>query len=71
MNEFKKLNITSDVTVNRKPEVILNKTGKGVVGYSLQMELFENINGKDELVESYYLKLDGSRVYSVNKYNLK
>lgn len=71
MNEFKKLSVNNDVTVNRKKQPVLNTTGKGVVGYSLEIEIYENINDKYELVESYFLKLDGSRVFNVNKYNLK
>ena len=69
-NEFQKLEVKSEsiTSVNQLEKTILNTTGKGIVGYSLQIQV---INSDNEIVEDYFLKLDGSRVFTVNKYNLK
>ena len=68
--EFQKLKVKSEsiTSVNQLEKTILNTTGKGIVGYSLQIQV---INSDNEIVEDYFLKLDGSRVFTVNKYNLK
>ncbi len=59
---------------------ITNKDGIGVVGYSIEVLLYvdETFKIKDSttlqqdqyLKERYFIKEDGSRVYSVNAYNL-
>ena len=69
--EFSKLNVSGDIVLNRNASAIPNKSGSGIVGYSLYMELTLSSNGKDEVVESYYVDQTGKRTYSVNKYNLK
>lgn len=68
--EFSKLNTDGTIVLNRKATAILNKEGKGIVGYTIHMDLIVNKNGNEELVESYYLDKAGKRIYSVNKYNL-
>lgn len=69
-NEFSKLNVQGNITLNRYTEAILNTEGNGIVGFSLHMELIVTNNGKEEVAESYYVKTDGTRVYSINKYYL-
>lgn len=69
--EFNKLNISGNITLNRNTETILNTKGTGIVGYSLHIELRVEKDGQTEIIESYYVKSDGTRVYSINKYNLK
>lgn len=58
----KNINFTSDIGT------ILNKTGRGVVGYSIRITISIDNNGTNEVIEDYYLKVDGSREYLVNKY---
>lgn len=65
--EFQTLNINKAVTLNRHAQAVINKDNTGIVGYTVHMEMLID----DEIVESYYVKLDGQRVYSINKYNLK
>lgn len=65
--DFSSLNVPGSFTLNRNTQAILNNSGKGIVGFSLHMELLIN----DEVAESYFVKEDGTRVFSVNKYNLK
>ncbi len=67
-NEFNKLNIRGTVNVYPNQIPIPNKTGEGLVGYALEMVLK---NGDGTELEHYFVRSDGSRVYSVNKYNLK
>lgn len=69
-NEFSKLNVQGNITLNRYTEAILNTSGNGIVGFSLHMELIVTNNGKEEVAESYYVKSNGTRVYSINKYYL-
>ena len=64
--DFSVLNVPGSYTLNRNTQAILNNSGTGIVGYALHMELLID----DEIVESYFVNSDGSRVYSVNKYNL-
>lgn len=69
--EFSKLNIDGTITLNRKTEAVLNKDGKGIVGFTLHMELIIIKNNVEEIAESFYINEKGERVYSINKYNLQ
>ncbi len=64
--EFESLHINSPVTLNRIAQAVINNDGTGIVGYTVHMELIID----DKVVESYYVNLEGHRVYSVNEYNL-
>ncbi len=69
--EFSKLNIEGEKNLNRTSQPVLNLTGNGLVGYTIHMEVSILNDDVEEVVESYYLNLDGSRIYSINKYNLE
>ena len=65
--EIEKLNIPNNYSITRKPDIIANKEGTGVVGYSIYIEL--SLKGKVKV--SYYLLENGNRHYIVNEYKLK
>ena len=61
--------IPRNLDININP--VLNKTGNGLVGYTVEMILsLQYSDGSEEIIAQYYLDTDGKRVYSVNKYNL-
>lgn len=68
--EFNKINLkTTDIYLNSNIEAILNIEGTGIVGYSIFIEMsIKNSNNETEVIESFYLKEDGTREYIVNKY---
>lgn len=71
--EISEAKVDKDIkkTLNRLVTPVLNKTGNGLVGYTILMELkFIYTDGSEEVVEKYYLDTEGNRVYSINKYNL-
>ena len=51
--EFQKLGITDTVNVNFLKEAVINTEGKGIVGYSLQVEVSVITDGNSEVVEKY------------------
>ncbi len=65
--EFESLNINSAITLNRLAQAVINKDNTGIVGYTVHMELIID----EKIVESYYVNIDGQRVFTVNDYNLK
>ena len=67
MKEFESLNITDPVDVTSSSNQIPNIDKKGIVGYQIEIEVVVN----NEKIEKYYLKADQTRVYTINKYNLK
>ena len=66
-NEFKKLNIPGAMYLDLNQFPISNSEGIGFVGYGLEVTLK---NDSNEVIEQYHLKNDGTRSYSINKYNL-
>lgn len=67
--EFSKINLnTKDIYLNTNIGPVLNKSGSGIVGYTLFIEVSLKKNGQAEIIESYYVNLDGSRNYTINKY---
>ena len=71
--EVAKLNINASAsrTLNQVVSPVLNTTGTGLVGYTVHQELTITYeDGSSELIASYYINTDGSRTYSINKYNL-
>lgn len=59
--------LTSNIIINRSITAILNESGDGFVGYSLYMEVTTD---DGDIIVSYYLNEDGSRVYILNPYSL-
>lgn len=71
-NEFKTLNLNVDkIYLNGHINPVMNKTGTGIVGYTLFIELLIPNGDSQELIESYYVNINGGRDYVVNKYGLK
>lgn len=68
--EFQKLGINDTVNLYFYKDAIINTEGKGVVGYSLQVEVSVIVDDNAEIVERYYIDAQGNRTFSVNKYNL-
>lgn len=68
--EFSKIKVdTKTLYLNSNIAPVLNITGKGIVGYTLYIEVsIQNTNGEKEVIESYYLNQSGNRDYIVNKY---
>ena len=66
-NEFKKLNIPGTMYLDLNQLPISNSEGEGFVGYGLEITLK---NDSNEIIEQYHVKTDGTRIYSINKYNL-
>ena len=66
-NEFKKLNIPGAMYLNFNQIPISNSDGEGFVGYGLEVTMNDENN---EVIEQYHVKVDGTRSYTVNKYNL-
>ncbi len=68
--EFSKINLnTKDIYLNSEIGPVLNNTGNGIVGYTLLIQVsIPNSKGDKEIIEEYYVKADGSRQYSINKY---
>lgn len=68
--EFSKLNLnTKDIYLNSNIGPVLNNTGTGIVGYTLRMEVsIINSKGEKEVIEDYYVNINGGRDYIVNKY---
>ena len=65
--EFESLRVYKAITLNRDAQAVINKDQTGIVGYTVHMELLVD----NKIVESYYVDLEGQRIYSVNEYNLK
>lgn len=59
--------LKSTLTINRNINAVLNKEGKGIVGFSLQIEIVDKDN---KTIVRYTLNNDGKRTYYENPYNL-
>jgi len=71
--EIYNLDIDKEIPRNLTQRInpILNTTGTGLVGYSVEMILtLQYADGTEEIIERYFLDANGNRTYSVNKYNL-
>lgn len=53
-----------------KPFAVLNTSGKGVVGYTLQGTITQTVNGTTTEVARYYLDQNGKRIFKLNTINL-
>lgn len=64
--EFSKINLGVDnIHVDSNVTTIINKSGDGVVGYTLKIKVSIN---DGEVIEEYYLNASGAREYIINKY---
>ncbi len=68
--EFGKINLgVKDIYVHSDIATVLNNTGTGVVGYTLKITVsIMNENNEEEVIEDYYVNINGGREYLVNKY---
>lgn len=63
-----KLN-TTDIYLNSDIGPVLNISGTGLVGYTLKITVSINKgSSNEEVIEEYYVNLNGERQYIVNKY---
>ncbi len=61
-------NLSTNITVNRSINAVLNNTGNGLVGYVL---LIEAVDSNGSILAKFYVDLDGNRIYLENPYNLE
>lgn len=68
--EFSKIKINTDtIYFNSNISPVLNISGKGIVGYTLFIEVsILNQDNQKEIIESYYLNHLGKRDFIINKY---
>ena len=57
-----------NIYINTDITTVLNTAGKGVVGYTLKVTVSIKNNNKEEVIEEYYVNLNGGREYIINKY---
>lgn len=69
---------SAGIDVRSNNIAVLNKDGKGLVGYGVIVYVYvwdysqkENADTANDLKLKYYIASDGSRSYSVNEYNFK
>ncbi len=60
-------NLSTDITVNRSINAVLNNTGNGLVGYTLTIEV---VGSDGTIIVKYNVDLNGNRVYLENPHNL-
>ena len=57
--------------LKRDIKPVLNTTGNGLVGYTIEMTLaLRYSEGNEEIIAKYYLDTNGKRHFSINTYNL-
>lgn len=67
--ELSKINLgVKNIHVNSETATVLNTTGKGVVGYTLKFTVSIEKNNNEEVIEEYYININGSREFITNKY---
>lgn len=78
MTSVLKEHYPNGANIKVKPSFItvLNKSNKGLVGYGIYIKVYIGASGQqidvdENLVMSYYLKPDGTRQYTQNKYNVE
>lgn len=57
-----------NIYINSDIGTVLNTASKGVVGYTLKMSVSIKKDEVEEVIEEYYLNLDGGREFITNKY---
>ena len=50
---------------------VFNETTTGLVGYLVNITVYIERQVEKDIIEQYYINLDGSRTYTINKYDLK
>ncbi len=71
--EVYNLGIDKEIERRLKRDIkpVLNTTGNGLVGYTIEMTLALRYNeGNEEIIAKYYLDTNGKRHFSINTYNL-
>lgn len=67
--EFGKIKLdVKNIYINSSIGTIINTSGKGVVGYSVRITISIYNNDVNEVIEDYYININGSRNYLTNKY---
>lgn len=67
--ELSKINLgVKNIHVNSETATVLNTTGKGVVGYTLKFTVSIEKNNNIEVIEEYYININGGREFITNKY---
>ena len=67
--ELSKINLgVKNIHVNSETATVLNTTGKGVVGYTLKFTVSIEKNNNEEVIEEYYININGGREFITNKY---
>lgn len=59
---------SKNIYLNSSIGPVLNESGKGVVGYTVYMEVYLGNDDNKEVIESFYVNQYGGRNYIVNKY---
>ena len=71
-NEFKSINLnTQNVMIDAEIVPVFNETTTGLVGYLVNITVYIERQVEKDIIEQYYINLDGSRTYTINKYDLK
>lgn len=71
--EVYNLNIDKEITRHLVQDInpVLNTTGTGLVGYTVEMILsLRYDDGSEEVIARYFLDTNGKRIFSINPYNL-
>ena len=70
--EVYNLNIDKEIPrrLTRNINPVLNTTGTGLVGYTVEMILVLDYGDRQEEIARYYLDTNGNRHYTLNTYNL-
>ena len=67
--ELSKINLgVKNIHVNSETATVLNTAGKGVVGYTLKFTVSIEKNNNEEVIEEYYININGGREFITNKY---
>ena len=71
-NSFSETNLkVKDVNIDAEIVPIFNKSNEGLVGYLINIQVYVIKNGQKEIILQYSINNDGSRTYTINKYNIK
>lgn len=71
-DEFKKYNLNvKDIYFDASIEPVLNETSEGLIGYLVTINVSIVKGNEKEVIERYTVNGNGTRSYSINKYNLQ
>lgn len=68
--EFSKIKLgVKDIYIHSDTSTVLNTAGSGVVGYTLEITVsIINDDNENEVIEDYFVNINGGREYIINKY---